>query len=92
MCAGAEKTAGRSGEDPSGGTTKEATGNPIIINNVLMLIPFCHFSLSSHPEPRANAPQLCETTRLKGLLFNSSGTGAEEAAGGHAEGAGESSN
>lgn len=31
VCAGAEKAAGRSGEDPTGRTTKEATGNSTIV-------------------------------------------------------------
>lgn len=39
MYAGAEKTAGRGGEDATGRTTKEATGNSIIVI-MLMLVPY----------------------------------------------------
>lgn len=88
VCAGTEKTAGRGGEDPTGRTTKEATGNSTIVT-MLMLGPV----LLESPKVRCNTRtkdrrNTISTVVLKSLLI-SSGTRAEEAAGGHAEGAGE---
>lgn len=90
VCAGTEKTAGRGGEDPTGRTTKEATGNSTIVT-MLMLDPV----LLESPKVRCNtrnkrppATPFPHGVVLKNL-FNFSGTRAEEAAGCHAEGAGE---
>lgn len=43
MYAGAEKTAGRGGEDATGRTTKEATGNSIIVIMLMLALFFLNY-------------------------------------------------
>lgn len=82
VCAGTEKTAGRGGEDPTGRTTKEATGNSTIVTMLMPNLPF--FS------SRVKLDVIRERTTTQyhfqsiKVSFNSSGTRTEEAAGGHA--------
>lgn len=45
MYAGAEKTAGRGGEDATGRTTKEATGNSIIVIMLMLALFFLNYSV-----------------------------------------------
>lgn len=87
VCAGTEKTGGRGAEDPTGRTTKEATGNSTIVT-MLMPDPV----LLESPKvsnARTNDHRYIVSDVILKESFNSSGTRAEEAAGGHAERAGE---
>lgn len=71
VCAGTKKTAGRGGEDPTGRTTKEATGNSTIVT-MLMLDPVLLESSKVRCNTRTNEllRDIISTVVLKSLLIS----------------------